>query len=65
MSALRGERSDPAGHLVNPIFSDFGMQPNAKIVKDYKPVMPTYKGQIDETEITQLLAYIESLKRPQ
>jgi len=38
------------------------LQPNAKIVKGYKPVMPTYQGQLQETDITQLLAYIESLK---
>jgi len=38
------------------------LQPNAKIVKGYKPVMPTYQGQLEETDITQLLAYIESLK---
>jgi cytochrome c oxidase subunit II len=38
------------------------LQPMAKIVKGYKPVMPTYQGQLEETDITQLLAYIESLK---
>jgi cytochrome c oxidase subunit 2 len=38
------------------------LQPNAKIVKGYKPVMPTYQGQLEETDIIQLLAYIESLK---
>ncbi len=37
------------------------LQPNAKKVKGYKPVMPTYQGQLEETDITQLLAYIESL----
>jgi len=38
------------------------LHPNAEIVKGYKPLMPTYEHQIDETEITQLLAYIKSTK---
>ena len=38
------------------------LQPMAKIVKGYKPVMPTYQGQLEEEDIIQLLAYIESLK---
>jgi len=39
------------------------LQPAAKIVKGYKPVMPTYQGQLEEEEIMQLITYIESLKR--
>ncbi len=63
------------GHKVSleggaPVIADEGyvresiLQPNAKIVKGYKPVMPTYQGQLEETDITQLLAYIESLEGP-
>jgi cytochrome c oxidase subunit 2 len=36
--------------------------PNAKIVKGFNPVMPTFKGQITEAEMNALIAYIKSLK---
>jgi cytochrome c oxidase subunit 2 len=35
--------------------------PSAKIVAGYDPIMPTFKGQLSEEQILQLLAYIESL----
>ena len=37
------------------------MNPAAKLVKGYKPLMPTYQGQITEDEIIQLIGYIKSL----
>ena len=37
------------------------MNPTAKLVKGYKPLMPTYKGQITEDEVLQLIGYIKSL----
>lgn len=36
--------------------------PNAKIVKGYQPVMPTFRGLLKEEEINALIAYIKSLK---
>ena len=38
------------------------VDPAAKIVAGYEPVMPTYKGQINEDEMAQLVAYIASQK---
>ncbi len=38
------------------------LQPNAKVVKGFQAVMPTYQGRLKEREITALIAYIESLK---
>ncbi|MGH7828868.1 MAG: cytochrome c oxidase subunit II [Candidatus Binatia bacterium] len=38
------------------------VQPNAKIVAGYPPVMPTFKGLIGEEGILQIVAYIGSLK---
>lgn len=38
------------------------LDPNAKIVKGYPAVMPTYKGTIKDAEIDALVAYIKSLK---
>jgi cytochrome c oxidase subunit 2 len=36
--------------------------PSAKIVAGYENVMPTFKGQVSEEEIFQLIAFIQSLK---
>jgi cytochrome c oxidase subunit 2 len=38
------------------------LQPNAKMVAGYPPIMPTYQGQVSEEQITELIAYIKSLK---
>lgn len=38
------------------------LKPNAKIVKGYTPLMPTFEGQVDEDQLMQLIAYIKSLK---
>jgi cytochrome c oxidase subunit 2 len=37
------------------------MNPIAKLVRGYKPLMPTYQGQITEEEVLQLIGYIKSL----
>lgn len=37
------------------------LQPQAKIVSGYKPIMPTFQGQLDEEQLLQLIAYIKSL----
>lgn len=36
--------------------------PQAKVVKGFNPVMPTYKGMLKEEEINAVIAYIKSLK---
>jgi cytochrome c oxidase subunit 2 len=38
------------------------LNPSAKIVAGYQPIMPTYQGQVNEEQILQLIAYIQSLK---
>jgi cytochrome c oxidase subunit 2 len=38
------------------------LQPNAKLVAGYPPIMPTYQGQLTEEQITELIAYIRSLQ---
>jgi cytochrome c oxidase subunit 2 len=35
--------------------------PGVKIVAGYDPIMPTYKGQLKEEQLLQLIAYIKSL----
>jgi len=38
------------------------LNPQAKIVAGYEPVMPSYQGQINEEGLLELLAYIKTLK---
>lgn len=38
------------------------MDPMKKIVKGYAPQMPTYRGQLSDEEVNQLIAYLKSLK---
>jgi cytochrome c oxidase subunit 2 len=40
------------------------LNPQAKIVEGYQPMMPTFQGQLDEEQILQLIQYIKSLKPP-
>lgn len=37
------------------------VNPHAKIVAGYNPVMPTYEGQVNEEQLQQLVEYIKSL----
>lgn len=37
------------------------LTPTAKVVKGFAPVMPTFKGQVTEEQVMQLIAYIKSL----
>jgi cytochrome c oxidase subunit 2 len=36
--------------------------PQAKLVAGYQPIMPTFKGQLDEEDLIQLIAYIKGLR---
>jgi cytochrome c oxidase subunit 2 len=40
------------------------VNPAAKVVAGYQPVMPTYQGQVSEEQLISLVAYIESLQVP-
>ena len=39
--------------------------PGAKIVSGFKPIMPTFQGQVSEENLMALVAYIKSLSQPQ
>jgi cytochrome c oxidase subunit 2 len=41
------------------------LNPNAKVVRGYSPVMPTFQGLVSEDEVTALIAYLKSLAPPQ
>jgi cytochrome c oxidase subunit 2 len=36
--------------------------PRAQVVAGYQPVMPTFKGQVEASDLNELIAYIKSLK---
>jgi cytochrome c oxidase subunit 2 len=38
------------------------VDPQAKIVAGYKPIMPTFQGRLDEEQLMQLIAFIRSLR---
>jgi cytochrome c oxidase subunit 2 len=41
------------------------LNPVAKVVTGYQPIMPTYGGQVSEENLLDLIAYIKSLTPPQ
>lgn len=47
------------GYLTDSMFD-----PRAKIVKGYKPVMPTYKGRLTAPDSAALVEFIKSLRSP-
>ncbi|MGB8889120.1 MAG: cytochrome c oxidase subunit II [Candidatus Korobacteraceae bacterium] len=40
------------------------LNPSVKIVAGFKPIMPTYQGQVSEESLMALVAYIKSLSQP-
>jgi cytochrome c oxidase subunit II len=40
------------------------VNPAAKVVAGYQPIMPTYQGLVDEEGLMQLVAYVQSLSKP-
>jgi len=41
------------------------LEPGAKIVLGFKPVMPTFQGQVDDEQLNALIEYVKSLAAPQ
>jgi cytochrome c oxidase subunit 2 len=41
------------------------VNPDSVPLSNYQPVMPTFKGQVDEEQVLQLVAYIKSLGTPE
>jgi cytochrome c oxidase subunit 2 len=39
-------------------------EPDVKVVEGYQPVMPSYKNQLNEDQILQLISFIKSLRSP-
>ncbi len=41
------------------------LEPGAKVVKGFRPVMPTFQGQVSDDQLNALVAYVKSLTQPQ
>jgi cytochrome c oxidase subunit II len=41
------------------------LNPQARITLGYQPVMPTFQGQLSESQVLDLIAYIKSLQTPE
>jgi cytochrome c oxidase subunit 2 len=41
------------------------LNPQAKIVAGFDPIMPTFQGQLNEAQLMQLVSYIKSMKAPE
>jgi len=37
------------------------LQPKAKVVAGYQPIMPTFQGLVKEEDVVQLIEYVKSL----
>ena len=46
-------------------FANPSLNPGAKIVSGFRPIMPTFQGQVSEENLMALVAYIKSLAQPQ
>ena len=41
------------------------LNPRAKVVAGFEPVMPTFQGQVTEEGLLQIITYIKSLGKPE
>ena len=66
LSGIYGERvemADGSSAVVDENYlRESILNPGARIVAGYQPLMPTYQGQIGEEELIQLIAYIKGLE---
>jgi len=40
------------------------VNPHAKVVAGFQPIMPTFQGLVTEEQLLQLIAYVKSLSKP-
>ncbi len=78
-SDTQGRGPNLAGLFGKPVMLDDGrtvtadenyiresiLNPGAKIVSGFKPIMPSFQGQVSEESLGALVAYIKSLAHPQ
>jgi cytochrome c oxidase subunit 2 len=68
---LRGVYGNPVqlddGRVVNAdenYIRESILAPAAKVVSGFKPIMPSWQGQVNEEQLNELIAYIKSLSPP-
>jgi cytochrome c oxidase subunit 2 len=55
--------SDGQSYLVDDAYlQESMMQPNAKVVASFEPIMPSFQGLLHPQDIRGLIAYIKTLK---
>jgi cytochrome c oxidase subunit 2 len=59
---LRDGRTVPANESY---IKESILDPQAKVVAGFEPIMPTYKGQVNEDEMIQLIEFIKNLRAGQ
>lgn len=40
------------------------LNPQAKVVRGFQPIMPTFQGQVNEEDLLKLMAYVKALPKP-
>jgi cytochrome c oxidase subunit 2 len=59
----KGETSTGEAYVANEDYiRESIMYPMAKVVKGYNPVMNSFKGLLDEDEVSSIIAYMKTLK---
>ena len=63
---MRREPLEGGGVVVadEAYLTDSMIDPRAKVVKGFKPIMPTYKGRLAAPEAAALVEFIKSLRSP-
>ena len=57
------EMNDGKSYLVDDAYLQESMlQPNAKVVKGFEPIMPSFQGLLHPQDVRGLIAYIKTLK---
>jgi cytochrome c oxidase subunit II len=78
-SDLQGRAPNLVGIYGNPVTLEDGrtvtadenyiresiVDPTAKVVSGFKPIMPVFQGLLDEEQLNSLVAYVKSLNQPQ
>jgi cytochrome c oxidase subunit 2 len=68
LTGLYGSRIDMEGGGAEIADAEYIRQsilkPRARVAQNWKPVMPSYEGQVTEADLNALVAYIKSLKAP-
>jgi cytochrome c oxidase subunit 2 len=60
--AVKVSKGDPVESADENYLRESIVEPNARLVEGFGPIMPTFKGQLKDSEISDLIEYIKTLK---